>query len=499
MLRRLAAGGGVTVLSDPSGATRPTLQEEPGDEAADALQHAQATIGVDPNTPGASSQHAVLFEVGSNLAGREWESFWIMHKRNVFLRGPTTSCYGPFVDLPFGSGFDVENVKGRSLELGIDRGGTHPPLVVDEEFDTGLPETGTLELRQNCFGTILGDQPTLEEGDQLAIVYSGALNPDSEDEYEADITINSQYFGGSDVASETVTIPIGETVTDWYNGGSLTIADEEPDTDDTDEEEPPSDDGEIAIISNPEVTVTFDQRDRDSRVYLSSFRLDDADRELLGDRSARIRSVAPDDEVLEHDRTTVTQPRSASNWDGYLLDRVFSFDERRVVRITQVVKLYPDDPFVIIETTLENTGSDRVVMNQPPANIHRGWRPAAFLELAEPVTTPQFHVSGSGTLAFTEVGRWRTFPLRDETPFVTLFDDEQGLVYGQLNGATAPELAITERDDENYLSYAVSGLRLAPGENAYYAAVLGGHSGGDGAVRAAEDLVNTAASRPGPF
>lgn len=265
--------------------------------------------------------------------------------------------------------------------------------------------------------------------------------------------------------------------------------------DDTDDGTDDSDRADPIRLSNERVTVTFDRADRDSRVYLSSFSVKETEREVLGDRSARFRSVAPDDAVLSHDRTHYALPRSEENWNGYVLDREFSFDERRVVRIMQTVKLFANDPFVIIETTLENTGTERVLMNQPASNIHRGWRPAAFLKLAEPVTPSQFHVSGSGTFAFDAVGRWRTFPLRGTAPFVTLFDDEQGMTYIQLDGATAPELAITERTNENYLSYAVRGLGLTPGEDAQYTTALGGHSGGERAIGESQRLVSAALSR----
>jgi len=149
-----------------------------------------ATISADPATPGSTSTHTVTETVGSNVASASWTGYSVDYSD---------------------SGADLSDVTTADVQtIGIDRGNDGSGATIDVNVSDDLDGVSASNGGQTL--TLdLGGAYSLNESDQVVVVYGNATNPDSTGDYNVSVDINPQSSGGE--ATATLSVSDADTTT----------------------------------------------------------------------------------------------------------------------------------------------------------------------------------------------------------------------------------------------------------------------------------------------
>lgn len=121
----------------------------------------------------------------------------------------------------------------------------------------------------------------------------------------------------------------------------------------------------------------------------------------------------------------------------------------------------------IISITVHNNGNEPVEVNTPSSYIGQEIG-TVILRLNENKrdNNYRFHVSENTTEQFDDVGRWDTYDISGDIPYVMVFTDEFAFAIGQYEGTTDVEMAMTEFDPPSAIRIFVGSVVLESGESA---------------------------------
>ncbi|CCQ36694.1 protein kinase domain protein [Natronomonas moolapensis 8.8.11] len=255
--------------------------------------------------------------------------------------------------------------------------------------------------------------------------------------------------------------------------------------------------------------------------YASSLEFDGENRLK---RPFRFSGYTPEEERLNYVETVESTRLSGEGWQGFSLIRTFEFNTETEYRIEQRSLVPPEEPLVLTEMILANTGEESLTIRRPDNHIHNGWVLAVVPPLANPEGTYRYSIDGDSPQSFAESDLWYTHELTDSTHFITQFADRYGITLSYLGGHTDPVQAITDnrgingsdleyenkselpRSEENpparvtegfsvdTIDFGVDGLSLDAGKTASYTHSLSIHEGGDEAISRAEELTERAST-----
>jgi hypothetical protein len=134
----------------------------------------------------------------------------------------------------------------------------------------------------------------------------------------------------------------------------------------------------------------------------------------------------------------------------------------------------------LIRLQLDNNSNNSVELNTPRSYIGQEVS-TVFLRLIESKRTGnyRFYVSEGTERRFDDVGKWDTYDVNGDIPYVMVFVDEFAFAVGQYQGTTDVRMAMTESDPPSAIRMFVNSVVLEPGESASWKMGFAGfsHSG----------------------
>lgn len=171
------------------------------------------------------------------------------------------------------------------------------------------------------------------------------------------------------------------------------------------------------------------------------------------------------------------------DFDWYNIDRTYNYpnNDQDVAINWEVFLPYPDGDFMMPVLEIENLSDERLRLDQDEGDIHDGlqlFTDAKMDRFIRDEDSYEFFIPGEGRRNFARRG----FPTYRGSNFITVFDEDNAVTYGLLEGDTDPEMTVDDGGDK--LDYMVGEITLYPGETAEYETVVALHDGG----RYAEDI-----------
>jgi len=141
--------------------------------------------------------------------------------------------------------------------------------------------------------------------------------------------------------------------------------------------------------------------------------------------------------------------------------------EGKPLKVTSEVAVDRDENNGLISLSLTNNGGEAIEINTPGSYIGQEIG-TATLRLSESKRNNnyRFYVSENTEHQFDDVGRWDTYEISGEIPYVMAFTDEFAFAIGQYEGTTDVQMAMTEYDPPSAIRIFVGSVVLDPGESA---------------------------------
>jgi hypothetical protein len=160
-------------------------------------------------------------------------------------------------------------------------------------------------------------------------------------------------------------------------------------------------------------------------------------------------------------------------------------------RISKRVKLHSGDRIFLAELSYTNTGNRTVKLDQDTVDIHDGFMILINSNLSERTDRQgdyRFYLPGQGTSLFSNQSKFETF---SGTNWATVFDAQDAVTYGLVDGHTSPKMWVAT----NGLDYELNEFHLDPGQSVSYTTFVGIHAGGSEAPDVGQQIYETAKDR----